>query len=190
MIGKAERRAEQGFTLVELLIALVISLVLLAGLYSNFIMQSRVQRAQSRLGDAAEDLRIASQVMQNELRLAKAICWDATNTRLIYQPADSSAGLGTCSSVNAANGAFDFKAADATHPTAYICWDRPNDASGCQELVRGLKAGTGLQVSPTGNSAAELVGLRSITLTSAYKNHQGAKRDWIVQFEVLPRNGQ
>jgi len=179
---------EGGFTLVELLIALVISLVLLAGLYSNFIMQSRVQKAQSSVVARAEDLRIAAQVMQNEMRLAQAICWDATNKRLIYQPADSATALGACTAVAAANGAFAFRAADAAHPSPYICWDMPNNAGGCQELVRGLKSNTGLQVSPTTNSAADLVGRRSVTLTAVYVNAQQVQKDWSIRFDVLPRN--
>jgi len=179
---------QHGFTLIELMIAMVISLLLLAGLYSNFIMQSRVQNAQSEVVETTEDLRIAAQIMQSELRMAEEICWDAGNSRLIYKPLGSAVALGACNAVNVANGAFDFRPVDGTHPTPYVCWDQPNNATGCQELLRDLKAATGLQVAPTTNTAADLVGIRSITLTSTYTNHLRQSKDWGISFDAWPRN--
>ena len=68
------RASQQGFTLVELMVSLVVAMVILAGLYSNFIMQSRVQASQSSTVESVEDLRLAAQVMETPLRTAVNIC--------------------------------------------------------------------------------------------------------------------
>jgi len=177
---------ERGFTLIELMVSVVIAMVMMAGLYGVFLMQSRVQNAQSEAVESSEDLRIAAQIMQGELRLAREICWDSTNTRVIYRPLPSTVSVGACTSVDAANGSFELRAADSTHPTPYMCWDRPNDGGGCAELVRNLNAATGLQVTPTSN--ADVTVTRHIDLVSAYKDYEKKSMDWNVNFDVWPRN--
>ena len=171
---------ERGFTLIELMVSMVIALVLLAGLYGNFIMQSRVQNAQAEVVEAAEDLRIAAQIMQSELRMARDICWDSTNKALVYRPLGT-VDLNVCDSTTLASSTHGFFRDNG----GAVCWKKPNNAN-CQELVRNLNTLTGLQVSPTGNG--DLGVTRTIKLTSVYKNHKKQDKDWEVSFDALPRN--
>lgn len=155
---------QAGFTLVELLIALVIGMVLLAGLYSNFILQSRVQNAQAERVTSSEDLQIAAQLMQKELRLASSIAWDGTNKVITYTTVDSATGY------------FKFKHLG----TDTLDWKRPGTAT-YQELVRGLDATSGLSVVQGGS-------VWTITLTGKYEDHNRNDQTWQIAFKVWPRN--
>ncbi|MDQ6973738.1 MAG: prepilin-type N-terminal cleavage/methylation domain-containing protein [Mariprofundaceae bacterium] len=135
---------QQGFTLIELLITTAIGLVIMAGMTSVFVSQTRTATMLKNKTEAMGDLFLASQIMQSELRGAKRICWNGTNI-LSYQPIDSNTSC--VAGVNAANGSFEIRPVNATHPTPYICWARPNNRSGCQELLRGLPVAGALTVA-------------------------------------------
>jgi len=181
----------RGFTLVEVLIAMVIALILLAGVVGIVISQNKAANMISDKTDRLSDLFLASQIMQTELRDAQAICWDGTNNQLVYQPQDSTVAVANpCTTVDSTHGAFKFVSAGAsgcsTSNTPCVCWDRPNQGSGCQELVRDLKDSTGMQVSPTSNT--DLKALRTIKLTALSQNLTRVDRDVPLEFDVWPRN--
>jgi|GEM_PF-5312781 len=178
----------QGFTLVELLVTMAIAMVILAGLYSNFLMQSRVQASQATTVDALEDLRLASQIMASQLRLASNICWYAPNNALIYQPLGATAMDATActnGTVSGDWGYFQFKTGTPS-TGGTICWDRPNTGGSCSQMLQGLDSSTGLQVSPTANT--NLAALRSLTLVSQYKSVDRQSRTLQIGFDVQPRN--
>jgi len=176
---------QAGFTLIELMVSLVVAMVILAGLYSNFIMQSRVQASQSSTVESVEDLRLAAQVMEAPLRTAVNVCWDATNG-LVYQPLGSTVTMTGCSgTVDISWGAFRFSNSASTG--GKVCWDRPNNGQGCQELLRGLDPTNGFTVSP-GSPVANLGVLRTITLVSQYQNADRQNKTLSISFDVLPRN--
>ena len=186
MRGQASQRRQEGFTLVELLVAMVIALVVLAGMTAVFVNSSKqVSDAENR-NEILGDLQLAASIIETELRQARGVCWDAANTRLIYRPLDSATPLpAACNAVAASNGAFQLRAASPNanppKPTPYICWDRPNKAGGCQEMARNMKAGTGLTAFQAG-------GVWSITLTGEYQARDGAVRDLTVDIKTFPRN--
>ena len=64
---------QRGFTLVEVLISMGIAMVLLAGMTSVFVSQTRVANMMNGKTEAMGDLFLASQIMQSELRGAKSI---------------------------------------------------------------------------------------------------------------------
>lgn len=177
----------RGFTLVELLVSMVIVMIILAGLYSNVLMQSRVQASQASTVDSVEDLRIASQIMATQLRLASNICWDSGNSRLVYQPLGAAVTLtaSNCGTLDTSWGAFQFSSG-TTATGGTVCWDRPNVGGGCQEVLRGLDSATGFSVSPTSN--ASLTAIRTLNLVSQYKSVDRTNRDLEITFNVLPRN--
>lgn len=182
-------RQESGFTLIEVLVSMVIALVLLAGVVGVFISQHKSASMVQDRTDRLSDLFLASQIMQSELRQAQAICWDGTNKKMVYQPLDSGTAISDpCTgSVAAANGAFEFRAADANSSTSYICWNRANsDGNFCRVLIQDMKDSTGLQISPTGNS--DLQALRKVTLTARAKNYERVDQDVSLEFDVWPRN--
>lgn len=173
---------EHGFTLIELIISMAIGVVLLAGISMMFVSDGNMATAQSNRSERFNDLYLASQIMQSELRQSSAICWDSTNSRIIYQPLDSSSPLGSCDTVDGANGSFEFQSSKSD-----ICWDKPDNGSGCQELIRNMASSPqGLQMSPTSNS--NLSAIRTVTLTSLYENAQKQGQTVNLVFHVWPRN--
>jgi len=182
-----QRQNSRGFTLIEIMVAMVIALFLLAGLVTTMVSQQKTATMVSGRTDRLSDLFLASQIMQTALRDAQAMCWDGTNKRLVYQPLDSTAAVtAPCTAtVNPKNGFFRFNAATAVQSAA-VCWDRPNLGDGCQELLRDLKDVTGLQVSPVSNTNLKV--LRKIILTALATNRDRIDRDVFMEFNVWPRN--
>jgi len=181
---------QHGFTLVELLIAMVISLLLLAGLYTNFIMQSRVQNAQSEVVETTEDLRIAAQIIQSELRMAQLI--SATGTDQIdYTPLDTPptivCGVGTFETI----GHFQYRHATGTSGTAKnsVYWKRPGTCL-YQEMVRNLREPDALAPPPASRTGFYVVAGDpfSVSMTSNYQDHLHQQKYWTLSFEASPRN--
>ena len=59
-----------GVTLIELLIALVISAILVAGIYRTFIQQQRTYATQEQVADMQQNVRVAINRMMKEIRMA------------------------------------------------------------------------------------------------------------------------
>lgn len=72
MIAK-KRGKEQGVTLIELLIVLVIAAVLVAGIYSLFITQHRSYAVQDQVAGAQQDARAALNIMARDIRMAGSL---------------------------------------------------------------------------------------------------------------------
>jgi len=66
----SERCSNHGFTLIELMIALVVSLLALAAIYSTFLAQHRSYQVQSETSDMQQNIRAAMYYMQREIRMA------------------------------------------------------------------------------------------------------------------------
>jgi len=180
---------QNGFTLIELMIAMVVSLLLMAGLYSNFIMQSRVQNAQSEVVETTEDLRIAAQIIQSELRMAQLI--SATGTGQIdYTPLDTPptivCGTGTFETI----GHFQYRHATGTSGTANnsVYWKSPGTCL-YQEMVRNLRE-PGTPLPPASNTGFYVVAGNpfAVSMTSSYQDHLHQLKYWTLSFEASPRN--
>jgi len=167
---------ERGFTLVELLVAMAIGLVILAGIISLYVSGINSNRAEMSRTERMSDLYLAAQIMQSELKTARDICWDAANKQLIYQPLDSAATLNGCNNVAASNGAFRLEAKKQR-----ICWDRPDEGDGCQEMVRDMDATAGLVASLSG-------GVWDIRLKSTYTGKDHTTKSLELGFKLWPRN--
>jgi len=63
-------KKEKGFTLIEMLIALVISTLLIAGLYRTFISQQKTYTVQEQVVDMQQNVRAAINRMMTEIRMA------------------------------------------------------------------------------------------------------------------------
>jgi len=59
-----------GFTMIELLIAMVITTILSAGIFSAYQNQQKAQRAQKQVVEMQQSLRFALYLMTNEIRMA------------------------------------------------------------------------------------------------------------------------
>ncbi len=64
------RCSNQGFTMVELLVAMVVSLLALAAIYSTFLAQHRSYQVQGETADMQQNIRAAMYYMQREIRMA------------------------------------------------------------------------------------------------------------------------
>jgi len=175
-----------GFTLIEMLVSMTMGLLILAGLTSMFVSMNDASRSVASRSDRMGDLYLASHIMQNELRESQALCWDATKNRIIYQPLDSSVTLDStvCNVVDATHGSFEFRPAKTGKPTPYICWNLPNNAQGCQELMRDMFPSIGLVVVvPTPPNE-----IWTVTLTSRYLNENKVKQPLNMRFKIWKRN--
>lgn len=162
---------QKGFTLIELMVALIIGLVLMAGIYSNFIMQSSVQSMQSDVTERMEDLYLASHIMQGELRSAGSIDISTVN-EINYTDLESNAGV--------------FRYTSSTTPAnSKICWDSPTAGGGCQELIRNLDATTGFVVSSSGTGSSTIY---TITMNASYVNKEHNTQAVGLSFKIWPRN--
>jgi len=63
-------KKSNGVTLIELLVALVISAILVAGIYRTFIHQQRSYAAQEQIADMQQNVRVAINRMIREIRMA------------------------------------------------------------------------------------------------------------------------
>jgi prepilin-type N-terminal cleavage/methylation domain-containing protein len=63
-------RKNGGFTLIELLIVLVLSSILMAGLYRTFIGQQKTYTVQDQVADMQQNVRVAIDKMTREIRMA------------------------------------------------------------------------------------------------------------------------
>lgn len=67
---ETKSKRQDGVTLIELLIALVISVVLIAGIYRMFIHQQKSYATQEQVADMQQNVRIAINRMLREIRMA------------------------------------------------------------------------------------------------------------------------
>src|SRR5512136_1472898 len=63
------RKNTKGVTLIELLIALVISAILVGGIYRTFIHQQKSYATQEQVADMQQNVRVAINRMMREIRM-------------------------------------------------------------------------------------------------------------------------
>jgi prepilin-type N-terminal cleavage/methylation domain-containing protein len=68
--GEGEGGGDKGVTLIELLIALIISAILIAGIYRAFIHQQKTYATQEQVADMQQNVRVAINRMMREIRMA------------------------------------------------------------------------------------------------------------------------
>ena len=66
----SSKNKENGFTLVELLIAMTIGLIILAALSSTFLMQRKIYDVQEQIVEMVQTARAAMDMMTREIRMA------------------------------------------------------------------------------------------------------------------------
>ena len=68
--GEGEGGGDKGVTLIELLLALVISAILVAGIHRTFIHQQKSYATQEQVADMQQNVRVAVNRMMREIRMA------------------------------------------------------------------------------------------------------------------------
>jgi type IV pilus assembly protein PilW len=69
------RCTNQGFTMIELLVAMVVSLLAMAAIYSTFLAQHRSYQVQNESAEMQQNIRAAMYYMQREIRMAGSNPW-------------------------------------------------------------------------------------------------------------------
>ncbi len=194
-------REEQGFTLMEMMITMGISLIIMAGMMSVFVSQTRTASMLKDRTEAMGDLFLASQIIQSELRSSKAICWDTATSTLVYQPIDSITTILPCGPATPENGSFQYKANTATDWR--IMWKRykapatattkARKGTGRSELIRGLAPVGGLQVIKIKAAVAappkpQLPDAYEITITAQFRGSDNQILLLPLTFKVWARN--
>jgi len=189
---------EQGFTLIEMMITMGIALFIMAGMTSVFVSQTRTATMLKNRTEAMGDLFLASQIMQAELRSAKAICWDSTKKILVYQPVDSNISIFPCGLAAPENGSFQYEPNTATD--WHIMWKRykaPKTATekarkGTRrdELIQGLPISGGVKFTPIVKKppAPPLPKLYEVTITSQFRGQDNQMLLLPLTFKVWARN--
>jgi type IV pilus assembly protein PilW len=88
-LKKNFRHPNQGFTIVELLVAMVVALLALGAIYSTFLNQHKSYVVQEETAAMNQNLRIALFYMQREIRMAGCDPTGNANARIITADATS-----------------------------------------------------------------------------------------------------
>ncbi len=176
-----------GFTLIELMITLVIGMVILAGLSSVFVNNSRLSNTLADRTERMGDLYTVSHIMQTELRSAQAALTTITQgmpTRITYTPAGS----------NCPAGYFEYRKKPGVTPAYYeLTWKRPENNDGtcnngtAQQVIRDLDPVNGMVVTALGTNPYANAFL-NIDLYSLYQDQNQAQRTVSLSFKVWSRN--
>ncbi|MDQ6990529.1 MAG: type II secretion system protein [Mariprofundaceae bacterium] len=186
---------QQGFTLIELLITTTIGLIIMAGMTSVFVSQTRTANMLKNKTEVMGDLFLASQIMQSQLRDAKDICWNSASSTLVYQAVDSNVSILPCSTASPDNGSFKYQINTATDWK--IMWKRPLSlmkpgSKGIQpdELLRGLPTVRGLVVAriPPPPATPSLPVIYKVDLQSNFTGQANQAQTLGLTFKVWARN--
>lgn len=121
-----KRRTISGFTLVELIISMAIGLIVLAALYSVFIMQNRTLSTQEQIAEMQQNARIGMDIMQRDIRIAGYNPTKTTSWVSGTKPGLTSAAADSLSFVSDLNANADTTASSA-NPEENVTYDRADD---------------------------------------------------------------
>lgn len=193
-IARVSRR-EQGFTLIELMVSMVMALIVLAGLVLMFVSFSDVERGVASRTERMTDLYLASQIMQAELRQSPstplANVLDDLAVRGISVPAnyptensdfislphwDTASQTLTYQNLEGSAGIFQYQRTSDDR----VYWLRPSGTN-FQEFIRDLDTVRGVEVAISGN-------IVTATLNSSYVNENKEEKTVSLRFKIWARN--
>jgi Tfp pilus assembly protein PilW len=83
---RTHRAARGGFTLVEVLIALTLSMIVLAGVMSSFLMVGRTSMNVSNYSVAEAEIRRAVEEFSQDVRMARDVKWNSATSITLTVP--------------------------------------------------------------------------------------------------------
>lgn len=199
MTGQKKRGCDQGFTILELLVVILILSVVMAGVYSVYTSQQKSFLIQEDVAEMQQNLRSAMFAMGREIRLAgcnptgKATAGIATaNANTIRVTMDIS---GNNPNVDPPDG----DTGDANEDVTYALMDTDGDGTidslgrntggGLQPVASNIDTMNFVYLDGSGNVTADLTQIRSVQVTvvartenpsvgfrntASYRNLQGA----------------
>ena len=176
------KKQNAGFTVVELLVAMALSGVVMASVYSSFSVQHRAYVAQEQIAAMQQNLRAALYLMEREVRMAGHDPAGASGTGIVTANA-SSIRVRSDVTDNAGTGAPDGDTGDVGEDITYALFDA--DGDGDMDLGRMDASGGGMQPFAENIDALNFVYLDEnanvTTVTSQIRS---------VQIAVIARAGQ
>lgn len=132
-------RAQQGFTVVELLVTMAISGVVMAGIYTTFFSQQQTYLTQTEVAAMHQNLRAALFNLKREIRMAGYNPEGTADTGILSAGTDS-IQVGMDLTDDAGTGDPDGDAGDADETVTYSLSD--TDGNGVTDLARQTGGGT------------------------------------------------
>ena len=136
------KRSNAGFTLVELLVAMALSGIVMASVYSSFASQHKAYVAQEQVAAMQQNLRAAIYIMEREIRMSGHDPAGGSGTGIIAANA-SSVRVRSDLTDNAGTGGPDGDTGDVGEDVTYALFDA--DGDGDMDLGRADAAGGGTQ---------------------------------------------
>ena len=180
-----------GFTIIELLVAMVIAGVVMAGVYSAYSSQQKSYLVQDQVSAMQQNLRAAIYLMEREIRMAGC---DPTG--------DAAAGILTANASSIeftlditddpGTGGFDGEADDSNEHITYVVYDSGGDGindlgrntgGGNQLAAENIDAldfvyldvnGNQLDDDGSGNVTTSIASIRSVQITLVARTGRGA----------------
>lgn len=191
----------QGFSLVELLIAMVVGLVILGGLYSVFISQNKTYGSQEEIVAMQQSVRAGMDMIVREARLAG---FDPQRVNSDANTANNFTGAtvsGTQLQIQAdltGNGVIDTTSQENI-VYAYDSTNKQitrNSGSGAQPFVENVQAFTFAYLDGSGNVTGSSANVRQIRITITGRTSKpdpayaanGGYRTYSLTTVVTPRN--
>jgi len=204
------QRPEAGFTLIEMMIALGMGLIIIAGLSAMFVTNSRVTESFTSRTERMGDLYLASQLMQADLRGSvsvpaaafpadlkpngrrgnvNGVCTAATAS--VSLPASYPTNFAYLPFWDAASKTLTYQDLDGNtgifqyQRTAKdsIYWLRPDNCiSTFQELMRNMDTTSGIVVTAPNGGPVD------VSLTSSYRTSNRQDAPLTLDFKLWPRN--
>jgi len=156
---------QQGFTLIELMVSMLIGMVILLGMMLMFTSNVKVSSSMASRTERLGDLYLVSQIMQSELRNAQAgtIGWASNVLSYTSQDGDTAA--------------FEYQRTSNDR----LYWQRPGFAA-YEEVIRELDPSVGMSVSGSAS------GVWTVTLKSAYQDENHEIKTLDLSFKAWARN--
>jgi type IV pilus assembly protein PilW len=168
---------KKGFTITELLVALAISGVVMAGIYSAYYSQQKSYVTQEQVVAMQQNLRVAMYYMEREIRMAG--CDPNENAGAGIQTAGSNSIIFTLDITDdAGTGGADGDTNDANEDITYSLDD--NDVDGDNDLERNnnliaenIDALNFVYLDANGATTATLANIRSVQITLVARTGRG-----------------
>ena len=164
---KKERLNTQGFTLVELLVAMAVSLLALGAIYSTFLTQFKSYQVQEEVAAMQQNIRSAMYHMQREIRMAGCDPTGLAGAGITAASATSisfSEDIIGNSTGSDPDGALDDPNENITYSLSGTNLVR-NTGGGDQTVAENINALNFVYLDANGNTTATLDDIRSVEIT-------------------------